>query len=238
MSEDNTKLEAEIQRLKEEHRREISAISHEIRNPLTLIDSSLQLVELSCPQVRSHKFWSYIKEDLAHLRLLLDDISSFQSAGQLVRLAPCDLSALLKDLVYAFLPELNRRRIRLDAQGIQAGITADGDAVRLKQAWMNLIKNAAEALDDGGLIRLSLCREKESAVLTVADNGPGIPAQEADAIFLPYHTTKEHGTGLGLPIAREIAQAHGGSLTCRSSGDGTAFTFSLPLHSRLPGQPL
>ena len=162
----------------------------------------------------------------------------FQSAGQLVRLAPCDLSALLKDLVYAFLPELNRRRIRLDAQGIQAGITADGDAVRLKQAWMNLIKNAAEALDDGGLIRLSLCREKESAVLTVADNGPGIPAQEADAIFLPYHTTKEHGTGLGLPIAREIAQAHGGSLTCRSSGEGTAFTFSLPLHSRLPGQPL
>ncbi len=227
MSED---LENALLQLKEQHRQEISAISHEIRNPIALINSSLQLIELSCPQVKSQKYWNYIKDDLNYLCLLLDDISSFNNACILRHSAPCDLSVLLKETAASFLPELNRRKIRLNTRSVRSHIVVEGDAVRLKQVIINLMKNAQEAVADGGRIAVSLKAEDGQALLAVADNGCGIPPEEQEQIFLPFHTTKSHGTGLGLPIVREIVQAHGGSLTYSSAQEaGTTFSLLLPL---------
>jgi signal transduction histidine kinase len=107
-------------------------------------------------------------------------------------------------------------------------VLADPDQVT--QVLLNLVKNADEALgSEGGTIRLSAFRDGDAVVLAVADDGPGIAPADRERIFEPYFSTKETGTGLGLPIARRIAEEHGGTLAARSDpGRGAIFELRLP----------
>lgn len=128
---------------------------------------------------------------------------------------------------------------RLDGQPIKTVLPAEPltvavDRVRLEQVLVNLIANAADASTRGGEIEIAARAEAvRRAVCTVRDYGHGIAPDQLDAIFQPYFTTKspERGTGLGLPVVREIVESYGGRLRVRSSsGAGTTFTFDLPLH--------
>ncbi len=94
---------------------------------------------------------------------------------------------------------------------------------------MNLVRNAREAMPRGGRLRVSTRGGEGAVLIEVRDTGPGIPKERMQRIFDPFFTTKERGTGLGLAMAQEVAQEHGGQLTCESSpGAGTAFTLRLP----------
>ncbi|MCX7890634.1 MAG: ATP-binding protein [Rhodobacteraceae bacterium] len=109
-----------------------------------------------------------------------------------------------------------------------------GRAGHIQQVVMNLVQNAIDALEGrpDGLIRLSVAAEGGQAVLTVADNGPGVPAEVRASIFDPFFTTKPvgRGTGLGLSISHKIAEEHGGSLSlCDAAGGGACFRLTLPL---------
>ncbi len=107
------------------------------------------------------------------------------------------------------------------------------DAEKLKQAILNLVKNAVEAMPRGGALTLRARRSDDRALLEVTDTGLGIP--EGVDIFEPFATTKPSGTGLGLVIVRQIVSAHGGTVSYASErGRGTVFTVSLPIHAARP----
>ena len=111
-------------------------------------------------------------------------------------------------------------------------VTMVGWADRLKQAMLNILINALEAMPDGGELTMSLERQNGDARITVRDTGPGIPPELLDTIYQMHFTTKNGGTGVGLYVARSVVQAHGGQIEVRSAaGDGTSFILILPARS-------
>jgi len=225
---------AYVVRLLEEDRREIlSMISHEIRNPLTLIHSSLQLIERSHPETSGYRFWPQIKEDIQNLRLLLDDLSAYNNASAL-HMERMDLYELVRRTSESFLPELTDRGICLTLpakEALQIPMMLTADPVKLRQVILNLLKNAMEALDGrySGVIQISFSSRDEQLLLSISNNGPVIPPELQEEIFLPFKTNKPQGTGLGLPLSRRIIEAHGGTLTLHSSdSENTVFAIILP----------
>jgi len=105
------------------------------------------------------------------------------------------------------------------------------DAEKLQQALLNLVKNALEAMPDGGQLGIRVCHEPGWAQISVSDSGPGIGADDQQLLFEPFFTRKGAGTGLGLSITKRIIEEHGGSLEVTSSpGLGACFTVRLPLN--------
>ena len=107
------------------------------------------------------------------------------------------------------------------------------DEDQLNRALMNVLKNSIEAMPDGGRLIVSTKLKGDMAVINISDSGAGIDRSEWDKIFLPFYSTKENGTGLGLPLADQIIREHGGSISLTSApGKGTTFTISLPVPGR------
>src|SRR5207342_3130175 len=109
------------------------------------------------------------------------------------------------------------------------------DAAQIKQALVNLIKNAIHAMTKGGTLTLQTDQGADGIIVTVADTGGGIPQEQISRIFEPFYTTKKKGTGLGLMIVQRIVREHKGRIELESHvGQGTAFRLWLPLHERRP----
>ncbi len=112
-----------------------------------------------------------------------------------------------------------------------AWLTLDADLDLLEQAMINLLKNAVDAVRgrDGARVRLICTLEEDQIALTVADNGPGLPTDDPEGVFVPFFTTKEGGSGIGLTLARQIALSHGGRLEHRAATPhGAVFQLLLP----------
>lgn len=220
--------------LKEEQREAVSMISHEIRNPLTLVNSSLQLIEKAHPEVKSFRFWSQIQEDIRYMRLLLEDLSLFNNASVLT-VQKLDLNELAASAAASFRPEFQRQQMKLSFHPCPDLPTVSGDPVKLRALLVNLLKNAMEAMQTGGTAILSLSSDTGCVTVSVKDNGCGISPEQAEEIFLPFKTFKPQGTGLGLALSERIAAAHKGSLTVSSTpGQGSTFTLTLPSDSNEP----
>jgi signal transduction histidine kinase len=103
----------------------------------------------------------------------------------------------------------------------------------MKQVLLNLVLNAIQAMPGGGEVTVSAEKTEDILVLTVKDTGPGIPAERVDEVFDPFFTTKQNGTGLGLPIAYQIVEQHGGELEIEAnSSEGCSFVIRLPLDGK------
>jgi two-component system, sporulation sensor kinase D len=236
---ENTSTEA-IRQLDEQYRSYISRFSHEIRNPLTLINSSLQLLEKECPAVRKSILWPQIHQDIQDVIALLQKMTSFCKSGTLT-IQPVPVLDFLSSTADACLPLMETHHILcstcFDATLNDALI--QGDAQKLREVILNLIVNAIDALDASAAahrkIQISAACSDSSVILHIMDNGPGIPAEYLSTLFEPFVTHKSQGTGLGLSIARNIVQLHGGSITVdtctESSRSYTDFCVSLPLAS-------
>ncbi|MCD2493494.1 HAMP domain-containing histidine kinase [Lacrimispora sp. NSJ-141] len=239
---ENRQLNQKLIELEEDTQASLSAISHELRNSLTLLVGSVQLMEQDYPNVASTRYWSSIHSDLSHMQAFLQDLSSFKSLKALVpHCRLCDLTAFLRDVYHncqTWFDGIHRRLI-LSCPKTHSILYAD--TAKLYQAITNLIKNGLEALGHEGTVSLCL-REAtedetlllgtETTVIEIKDTGVGLSAKQQEVIFQPFFTDKANGTGLGLPIARNIVESHGGKL-CISScpGKGSVFTILLP---RLP----
>ncbi len=112
-----------------------------------------------------------------------------------------------------------------------ADLSVTLDKLKMKQALVNVLRNALAASPPGGDVVVRAGARAGSVDVAVSDSGPGIPEADREAVFAPFFTTKEHGTGLGLAIAREFTEAHGGRLwvEARNGGPGATFVFHLPL---------
>lgn len=229
--EENKDAKQIISQLLENHHTTVSMIAHEIRNPLTLVSSSLQIIEKQHPEVKKFNNWEQTMEDIQFMCSLLNDLSSFNNSSTLHH-SVFSIEQLIKNVAVSF-------AISLDADGSDIEFTSrvvpgmgdfTGDKIKLEEVLLNLLRNAREAVGKDGRISLSAARQKETVIILCQDNGCGIPANIIETIFDPFVTYKENGTGLGLSSSRQIIEAHGGSINVESAPEtGTVFTVTLPV---------
>lgn len=223
-----------LTRLLESHKIEVSAISHEIRNPLTLVYSTLQLIEAQHPEVVSFRYWDTMHQDIEYMTQLLEELSSYNN-GEKLSLTRINANTFFKSLVLSFAASILDTEIEFTSRIAPDLPSFMIDTVKLKQTLLNLLGNSKDAvlsLPDSELksIRLDAAYIGQSIRITVTDNGSGIDEKDLSSIFEPFVTHKKTGTGLGLAIAKRIIAAHGGSIQAESSlGDGSVFTVTLPV---------
>lgn len=220
----------QIERLKriiEEQKITISQISHEVRNPVTVINSSLQLIEKKCPAIREYPLWQDTMRDMKYLLRLLDEVSSYNNST-LLRKEVLDTSTWLS----GFLSSLSRTvptPFSLSWQVPPALPAICADPLKLRRALENLLRNGFEALEDQGEVSFLAEAKKDALCLRISDTGCGIPQERLDTLYQPFVTHKPDGTGLGLSITKRIIEAHRGTLSLETvPGRGTTFTVLLP----------
>lgn len=219
----------EQEKLENDYHLTLSQISHEIRNPLTYVNSSIQWIQKLHPEVEDFEFWDQMKHDLNYLNVLLDDISTLNNCEQL-QISQINPKEFAYDLKDTLLPELLSRHIPLLIKLDDTYPDFYGDPIRLKQAFINVIKNAMESITERGRITLKVFTHDKRLMIAVKDNGCGITPEQQKEIFRPFVTFKENGTGLGLSIVRRIVTAHNGTIHVRSTiGKGTEVQVHLPL---------
>lgn len=207
----------------------LSKMFHEIKNPLTFINSSLQLIEDEHPEVKEFRFWNQTMKDIYNLRLLLDDLSSFQK-GNMLNISKINLFDFTEDLLESTEGYLLETGTPLTIDTTIDDLDFYADDVKLRQAIVNLLKNAAESSPAGSPIELRLTAEDTSLCIAVSDYGCGISKEQMAHLFEPFHTTKSYGTGLGLPIVKKIVESHKGTISIDSKeGAGTTIQICLPL---------
>lgn len=220
---------AEIQKLKEEFQFTLSKVSHEIRNPVTLIHSYLQMTENKYPQVTEFDYWDDIRENMDYLIELLNELSVYNNAGHLKKVR-LNLDHFLRAVVSSVRPAMRYLNIQVNYTAPSTELYADIDDIKLRQALLNIIRNASEAIDTSGRIQIELHKSDACAQISITDNGSGIPEEYIPTLFDPFVTHKKDGTGLGLAITRQVIQAHNGRIEVTSQEHvGTTFTLSLPL---------
>jgi PAS domain S-box-containing protein len=201
-------------------------LAHEIKNPITAVNVALRAV--------AHQLGAdhrTVLEDLSarmqRLERIMRRTLSFTRPIEL-RPGPLDGRALLEDVVLDLRPEIVRQGTLVACEGV-AALPFEGDAQLLREVITNLLKNALEAVERSG--RVLLCAEPAPGglVLSVEDDGPGIPDTLLASLFRPFVTTKRTGTGLGLAFCRKVVEEHGGRILVQRGGLGGArFQIELP----------
>ena len=231
----NPENEALINRLLTSHQMEISTISHEIRNPLTLVYSTLQLIESQHPEVLTFSHWTELHQDIEYMKFLLEDLSSYNN-GERLELTPVSASTYFRRIALSFAASIVDTDIEFISRIPEDLPEISADPVKLRQAVLNLLRNACDALNKKLLIprsrslhSLSLSRQ----ILCIS----GVKGQRMrhrsrrpeDYLRAICHSQPD-GTGLGLAITRRIIQAHHGTVTLNSVlHNGTTFTLTLPV---------
>jgi signal transduction histidine kinase len=214
-------------------------LAHEIKNPLSTVGLNLQLLHEDLAATdgagqRLRNRLETVQRETARLREILDDFLRYAGKLELER-KPADLNRIVEELVDFFYPQAQLQHVQLRLCAAPAPVVAEVDVTALKQAVLNLMINAVQAMGahGGGELILSVAPTPgDQAVIDVIDTGPGIPPDALDKIFQAYYSTKRGGTGLGLAMARRIAREHGGDLTvCSEVGKGTDFTLRLPVRT-------
>lgn len=208
-----------------------AGVAHELRNPLTVIETSVFLLK----ERASGQGDAVVDR---HLRRIVDQVAIASGiVGDLLDTArerpmhpaPVDLSALIHDAV-AWVPRDPDVAVALDLPTSPA--TVPGDARRLRQVIINLVSNALHAMSTrprAPRLEVSLRRDGDAVELAVRDHGVGIHRDDLPRVFEPLFSTRHEGVGLGLALSREIAEAHGGTLSAENAPDGGArFTLRLP----------
>jgi signal transduction histidine kinase len=208
-----------------------ASLAHEIRNPLTAIRVDLQSLEERLPgESNLREPLESALAEIERLNLTVKDTLEVARRGR-AGSDLVDLSDPLNAATHAARPAFEERAAILTAHAApQPPLTVRGDVGALEQLFLNIIQNAAQALDAGGEAVVRVDRDGESAVITIQDDGAGIPPEDLERVFDPLFSTKEGGTGLGLTIARRIARAIGGDVHVESArGTGTTVEVRLPL---------
>lgn len=209
----------------------LAGVAHEVRNPLGgmelfagLLGEELASTTPSLDEARSHV--ERVRSELRYLTRIVEDFLAF-AREQPLSLAVVEGPGLLESVRSHLAGEAQERGVEVALEAEAGRVSADEGLVTA--ALVNLLKNALQASPAGGRVVLRGRVEPGSYAVEVEDAGGGIPEAEAAKVFEPFFTTREKGTGLGLPLARKIAEAHRGSLSLDSRPGRTVLTLRLPL---------
>lgn len=225
-----------------------AGVAHEIGNPLNSLTIHLQLLERrlrKLPAEDRAQFTQPLAVAQEEIKRLDGIVTQFLRAIRPAPLqrAPHDLNSLVRDAAEFLAPELKSRNTLLELDLAPGLPVLEVDQDQLKQAFYNIIKNAGEAMKQGGLLKIRTGADAEWVVAAFSDTGGGMTQETMARVFDPYFTTKKGGSGLGLMITQRIIRAHGGEVVLESDpGKGLRLTIRLPRRDRqvqmLPPAPL
>ena len=208
--------------------------AHEIRNPVTAARSLAQQLARDPASPLNAEHAGIILEELERVERQVRDLLRFARREELT-LEPVDLGVLVRATARDLEPRLTAGGITVELD-TTVDVVARADREKLRRVIVNLIENAMDALGNGRAekhLALVVARDAESAVVRVADDGPGIPPEAQARIFDPFVSLKPSGTGLGLAIAKRTVDAHGGVISVASRPGSTAFEIRLPIETEV-----
>ena len=210
--------------------RMVAEISHEIKNPLTIIGGFVMRLIRSTQEEKTLSKLKIIEKEVQRLEHLLAELKDLYSPVRF-RMRTFDLNEMLKE-VHAMAKQACRgTSIRVSLKSAETPLPVRGNREKLKQVFLNVLKNAVEAMQGEGSLVIRSCLTDDRVVVSIEDLGPGIPEHVLDRVFDPFFTTKKGGTGLGLSICKRIVEDHrNGSFTLMNRrGGGAVAQLTLPL---------
>ncbi len=212
-----------------------AGVAHEIKNPLGSIGIHLQLIQKKIaakarvPARDITQHLSVISEEVDRLnRIVVDFLFAVKPMD--TKLEDGNVNVVIQDLLDFVRPEMEQAGVTIQSDLSPSVPQLKIDARFIKQALLNLIKNAVSAMPEGGVLRVRTRRTGDEVLITVSDSGVGIPENIMDKIFEPYFTTQPFGTGFGLTIVFKIVKEHFGDISVSSRpGEGTTITIALPI---------
>jgi PAS domain S-box-containing protein len=235
--------------LSEEGRRKnefLATLAHELRNPMAALSNMLEILRRKGPdEPAPPQAVEAMGRQLSQLVRLVDDLldlSRITHNRLELRKGPVELGAVIDQAVESSRPLVESMRHELRVVPSPGPITLEGDAARLAQVFANLLNNSAKYTSPGGKIEVKTERRGKEAVVTVKDNGAGIPPERLDSIFEMFNQGQgslersQGGLGIGLTLVRRLVQMHGGSVQAESAGEGKGaeFVVRLPIHEPRP----
>lgn len=201
-----------------------AGMAHELRNPMAVIAGYTKLLAKKADPSILHVADSVSKEVAVMDRVITDFLSFARPAEPSI--SRVDLEEVIMRCLANITGERADIRTRCELRGVPA---LQGDEILLRQAFTNLIQNAVEAMPQGGEVGFRFTRDAQTIEISISDTGHGIPEKMRNKIFLPFYTTKDRGTGLGLALVHKIVTSHGGSVSVESGEKGTTFRLRFPL---------
>ncbi len=208
-----------------------AGVGHEVKNPINAIVVHLELLKnkLSGEHAPASRHLEVIDAEIHRLDRVVQTLVDFSRPVEL-QLREQDLRTVIGDVLALATEELSTRNVRLESSLPPNPMIVNVDADLIKQAAINVIQNGAQAMPEGGTLRVTLAEERKAAVLRIGDEGVGIPPEIREKIFDLYFTTKSGGSGIGLAMTYRILQLHHGSVDVQSKvGRGTEFSLRIPL---------
>jgi signal transduction histidine kinase len=222
-------------------------LAHEIKNPLSSIKVNLKLIreELEATKsaqanttgrgqsglefTRALRKIDVIEKETERLEQILEVFLRYIDKTEL-QLASVDISSLMSDMIDFYSPQAHGHSIIIRQQLYDRPLVCKADEGMLKQVILNLFINALQAMSEGGELLIRTACEKKEAMIQISDTGSGISHDKLPKIFDVYYSSRPQGSGLGLPTAKKIVEAHKGTISVDSEpGKGTSFTIKLPL---------
>jgi signal transduction histidine kinase len=207
-----------------------AGIAHEIRNPLGSIQGSLEILRKDYqPEDSKYEFLNILLKEVKRLNKAITDFLNYAKPA-LPNLIDTDINQLISETVLILSPQAVKKGVSFKTELEKNLPRIKADPSQLKQAFINLILNSLEAVEDKGEITISAHQDKNRLKIVFQDNGKGMSEETKNKIFTPFFSTKEGGTGLGLGIVERIVQNHKGEIKVESTlGKGTVFTLSFPV---------
>lgn len=198
----------------------VSALAHDLKAPLIAIGglsrSVLKSLEKDGP---SRKKMDVIIEETQRLEYMVREMLDFSRPLELRR-SRGDINQVISQSLRIVADAAEKRKVKVQIHSSKDLSPISFDPPRMKQVFINLLVNAIEASSEGGTVSVHKCQKRKQLIIDVSDSGCGIPIDKKEEIFSPFFTTKEDGTGLGLPIAKKIVEAHQGHLDVLENPEG------------------
>ncbi len=209
-----------------------AGIAHEVRNPLSGIKMSAQLLGRRIRALGASDDGSVdiMLAEIARLEIIIDDLLTFAGPTRLTA-EPTDLNIVVGEVLDFMARQLEHNGVHVVRELDTAMPTAPLDPRRVRQVVLNLVLNAAEAMPDGGTLTVRTRVASDDVAAEFCDTGHGMAPDAAERLFDPFFTTKPGGSGLGLGVSRTIVEAHGGHITFENLNPGARFGFTIPRRS-------
>jgi signal transduction histidine kinase len=214
-------------------------LAHEIKNPLSTLSINLQLLMEDVQSMngeKSKKVYTRIhalQKEVQRLEDILNDFLRY-AKGQKLELENCNINDVVDEVVDFITPEIKQKQIQLLKSYDTHVPFCQLDVNLVKQAILNVIINAEQAMEHGGELMIRTSGDKKFIQIDITDTGAGMPKDMLDKIFQVYYSTKKTGTGLGLPTAKRIIEEHKGTISVQSEENkGSNFSIKLPIDLRI-----
>jgi signal transduction histidine kinase len=208
-----------------------AGLAHEVRNPLNAAMLQLELLERRLHRIggdpKLTEPTELAQKEIERLTALLNEFLVFARPPEL-HAQEHDVVAVVRQVIDLERVTAERRGVTLAIEAAPAQVLAEVDVAKVHQLVLNLVRNACEAVPDGGHVTAGVQVDDARCLIRVSDDGPGIPDHVVRRIYEPFFSTKEGGTGLGMSIVHSLVSLHGGSIDLRTGPGGTTFEVAIP----------